>query len=666
MRTSSRQRGSGASALSAALAKRPSGTPPRAATPPRTGVASQSAQGGRDGDTPSLKELGYATKTATTTHSVATAGAAAVAIASPEHLWEVSSVNSACSTKGGRKAANLSCESTQSTSTVATVAEELAWRACQERRKWSEQIISAASNDQEKHASARAAAALARQGAASKLKLEESAAKANAKVKELTNRCEELSAALADCEELRAQDGGVGAPRPRRTGPAASPPVKGQTSVVDEPRATGGVSGKQAQRSAEHAQQKRQQLLAQLEELIGNSSPVLREFPQAGPGRWLPSPALTLDGVASAPDELDEIEAAQELHLSLPSSPSHAWSGASASEVVPPGEGECLQRNRWSEESPRPWAAGRRIHPTLRPSGCQPHSHFLGIRQAVVPMRRLGAALLRTSRGFSTRAAVKAVTCVDGQPQSVYRATKVAEAVEAVKDAEAAALQSVEDVAKVVRDRSGLGDHVKTQVASVLSTDRPQRSSAVRGGSRNVVALGSHGPGRVLHKSLASYLMQSYADTRILVCPLKEWQPTQPKGLKYTVVFDGCQTSRNALEFRATVQAPSEEELQKALADSNALFDEAASILRGRGETTQATSGNQHMITLSSIKEVLGTHLEVLPGQQLGEQLLDKAIGNGCDVLVAGTKAMPGIGSFIENMMKGRTVMGVLTLGHGT
>lgn len=303
-------------------------------------------------------------------------------------------------------------------------------------------------------------------------------------------------------------------------------------------------------------------------------------------------------------------------------------------------------------------------------------------------MRRLGAALLRTSRGFSTRAAVKAVTCVDGQPQSVaaaqilsrmlkagdevivYRATKVAEAVEAVKDAEAAALQSVEDVAKVVRDRSGLGDHVKTQVASVLSTGAAV-TKFVGDVKANVVALGSHGPGRVLHKSLASYLMQSYADTRILVCPLKEWQPTQPKGLKYTVVFDGCQTSRNALEvlssftteedtveilhahvvpqpvsrgkFRATVQAPSEEELQKALADSNALFDEAASILRG-----------------GSIKEVLGTHLEVLPGQQLGEQLLDKAIGNGCDVLVAGTKAMPGIGSFIENMMKGRTVMGVL------
>ncbi|CAK9101586.1 unnamed protein product [Durusdinium trenchii] len=361
MRTSSRQRGSGASALSAALAKRPSGTPPRAATPPRTG------------DTPSLKELGYATKTATTTHSVATAGAAAVAIASPEHLWEVSSVNSACSTKGGRKAANLSCESTQSTSTVATVAEELAWRACQEWEKWSEQIISAASNDQElprppldaacggplqrvMEASARAAAALARQGAASKLKLEEvecreqeweaelersrqSAAKANAKVKELTNRCEELSAALADCEELRAQE------------------------------------LRQAQRSAEHAQQKRQQLLAQLEELVQNSSPVLREFPQAGPGRWLPSPALTLDGVASAPDELDEIEAAQELHLSLPSSPSHAWSGASASEVVPPGEGECLQRNRWSEESPRPWAVSTASAPRVLPGShvaCSP------------------------------------------------------------------------------------------------------------------------------------------------------------------------------------------------------------------------------------------------------------------------------------------------------
>ncbi|CAL1151053.1 unnamed protein product [Cladocopium goreaui] len=194
--------------------------------------------------------------------------------------------------------------------------------------------------------------------------------------------------------------------------------------------------------------------------------------------------------------------------------------------------------------------------------------------------------------------------------------------------------------------------------------------------SADFVALGSHGQGRVLHKSLASYLMQSFAHTRILVCPLKDWAPTQARGLKYTVVFDGCQTSRNALQvlssftteedtveilhahvvpqpaprgkFRTTMTPPSEEELAKALQDSEELFQEAAGILRG-----------------GSVKEVLGTHIQVLPGQQLGEQLLDKAIGNKCDVLVAGTKAMPGIGSWVENFMKGRTVMGVLHLGKG-
>ena len=45
---------------------------------------------------------------------------------------------------------------------------------------------------------------------------------------------------------------------------------------------------------------------------------------------------------------------------------------------------------------------------------------------------------------------------------------------------------------------------------------------------------------------------EGYANTRILVNPLPEWRPVQAKGLKYTVVFDGCATSRNALEVLAS------------------------------------------------------------------------------------------------------------------
>jgi len=309
----------------------------------------------------------------------------------------------------------------------------------------------------------------------------------------------------------------------------------------------------------------------------------------------------------------------------------------------------------------------------------------------------LGACRVRVPVRFrcftSSRKVVKAVTCVDGQPQAmaaaqlmsrmlkqgdevwVYRALKVAQANEspATEKSETQqqeeAQQTVDEVAQVVRERSGLGDEVKTHVTSVMS---PGAAVTRFVGDKHCdfVALGSHGAGRVLHKSLASYLMQSYADTRILVCPLQTWEPTQERGLKYTVVFDGCQTSRHALEvlssfttdedtveilhahvvpqpaprgkFRTAVTPPSEEELAKALKDSEELFAEASAILSG------------------SVKEVLGTHIQVLPGQQLGEQLLDKAIRNKCDVLVAGTKAMPGIGSWVENFMKGRTVMGVL------
>ena len=94
------------------------------------------------------------------------------------------------------------------------------------------------------------------------------------------------------------------------------------------------------------------------------------------------------------------------------------------------------------------------------------------------------------------------------------------------------------------------------------------------------------------------------------------------------------------------------------------------------------------------IKQVIGTHIEVQSGHLLGERLLDTAINNGCDVpllftgtywnaslcvvpsqtvshtlltqlwqvLVAGTKCMPGIGSLFEPFLKGRTVLGVLHL----
>ena len=43
-----------------------------------------------------------------------------------------------------------------------------------------------------------------------------------------------------------------------------------------------------------------------------------------------------------------------------------------------------------------------------------------------------------------------------------------------------------------------------------------------------------------------------YGDIRLLVCPLQEWRPSQEKGLKYTVVYDGCTTSQHALEVLAS------------------------------------------------------------------------------------------------------------------
>ncbi|CAJ1371520.1 unnamed protein product [Effrenium voratum] len=289
------------------------------------------------------------------------------------------------------------------------------------------------------------------------------------------------------------------------------------------------------------------------------------------------------------------------------------------------------------------------------------------------------------------RKPVTAVSCVDGQPQSVaaarllsrmlqngdsawvYRAVKSTqqaspEEAEKHSSSENAAQSEAETVAKALREATGLGEAIRTHVHTVMSPGAAVISFVGRKGA-DMVAMGCHGPGRVLHRSLASYLMQSYGDIRLLVCPLQEWRPSQEKGLKYTVVYDGCTTSQHALEvlasyttsedtveilhahvapqpasrgkFRSSTPKPSEEEVQKAAQDSMRLFNEAKEILKG-------------------VKEVKGTHIEVLPGQQLGEMLLDTAIRNSCDVLVAGTKCMPGIGTYFDSLLKGRTVVGVL------
>ncbi|CAJ1332644.1 unnamed protein product [Effrenium voratum] len=255
----------------------------------------------------------------------------------------------------------------------------------------------------------------------------------------------------------------------------------------------------------------------------------------------------------------------------------------------------------------------------------------------------------------------------------VYRAVKSTqqaspEEAEKHSSSENAAQSEAETVAKALREATGLGEAIRTHVHTVMSPGAAVISFVGRKGA-DMVAMGCHGPGRVLHRSLASYLMQSYGDIRLLVCPLQEWRPSQEKGLKYTVVYDGCTTSQHALEvlasyttsedtveilhahvapqpasrgkFRSSTPKPSEEEVQKAAQDSMRLFNEAKEILKG-------------------VKEVKGTHIEVLPGQQLGEMLLDTAIRNSCDVLVAGTKCMPGIGTYFDSLLKGRTVVGVL------
>jgi len=209
------------------------------------------------------------------------------------------------------------CESTQSTaSTVATLSsvlgdEHSTWKACQEWELWSHSIVQAVQSNSALpappmdsvtalatssplrrvlEASAKAAAALARQGAATTSKLEEleqeredllshvekykkSAEKSAAKVQELSSRCDELHASLADCEELRTQE------------------------------------LRQAQHDAELAQRKRQQLLLALEELIHSSSPVARRIPQGETS----APPRTRFPFQLPVDELDVVEAAQEL-----------------------------------------------------------------------------------------------------------------------------------------------------------------------------------------------------------------------------------------------------------------------------------------------------------------------------------------------------------------
>ncbi|CAE7634436.1 unnamed protein product [Symbiodinium necroappetens] len=313
---------------------------------------------------------------------------------------------------------------------------------------------------------------------------------------------------------------------------------------------------------------------------------------------------------------------------------------------------------------------------------------------------RLWRPLNIAARYSSTRPAISAVACVDGEPQSVVAAQIMARmfqtgdsvwvyrAVKAPQDAafpeqananakhlaeEANAQKSLDSVAEVFRQAGLEPGAIQTQVQTVMSPGAAV-TSFVGKANAHFVSLGSHGPGRVLHKSLASYLMQSYSDIRLLVCPQAEWQPAQDVGLKYTVVYDGCSTSRHALEVLAnhtgsqdTVEilhahvppppvprgkfrgAPpastAEEDAQQAQLQAQSLFQEAEEILSGNG---------------GGIKQVIGTHIEVQSGHLLGERLLDTAIKNGCDVLVAGTKCMPGIGSLFEPLLKGRTVLGVL------
>mmetsp|Transcript_8200 Transcript_8200/g.19595 ORF Transcript_8200/g.19595 Transcript_8200/m.19595 type:complete len:338 (-) Transcript_8200:114-1127(-) len=312
---------------------------------------------------------------------------------------------------------------------------------------------------------------------------------------------------------------------------------------------------------------------------------------------------------------------------------------------------------------------------------------------------RLWRPLNFAGRWSSTRPAISAVACVDGEPQSVAAAQIMARmfqtgdsvwvyrAVKAPQDAafpeqananakhlaeEANAQKSLDSVAEVFRQAGLEPGAIQTQVQTVMSPGAAV-TSFVGKANAHFVSLGSHGPGRILHKSLASYLMQSYSDIRLLVCPQAEWRPAQDVGLKYTVVYDGCSTSRHALEvlanhigskdtveilhahvppppvprgkFRGAPSSTAEEDAQQAQLQAQSLFQEAEEILSGNG---------------GGIKQVIGTHIEVQSGHLLGERLLDTAIKNGCDVLVAGTKCMPGIGSLFEPLLKGRTVLGVL------
>ena len=73
---------------------------------------------------------------------------------------------------------------------------------------------------------------------------------------------------------------------------------------------------------------------------------------------------------------------------------------------------------------------------------------------------------------------------------------------------EANAQKSLDSVAEVFRQAGLEPGAIQTQVQTVMSPGAAV-TSFVGKANAHFVSLGSHGPGRVLHKSLASYLMQS-------------------------------------------------------------------------------------------------------------------------------------------------------------
>ena len=73
---------------------------------------------------------------------------------------------------------------------------------------------------------------------------------------------------------------------------------------------------------------------------------------------------------------------------------------------------------------------------------------------------------------------------------------------------EASAKKGIDTVVGVFRQAASEPSTIQTQVQTVMSPGAAI-TSFVGKADAHFVSLGSHGPGRVLHKSLASYIMQS-------------------------------------------------------------------------------------------------------------------------------------------------------------